>query len=119
MHDDNNFGSIERLIEFGMSMAVAQQMVQTMNYAIQNMNVPTFKETNVGMPSAREFYAVVNDIPQGPFTESKLREHMNSGEVTASTMVWTSGMPNWLPAHLVPAVDRLLRLTPPPFGNNT
>jgi hypothetical protein len=119
MHDDNNFGSIERLIEFGMSMAVAQQMVQTMNHAMQNMNVPTFKTTNVELPRSIEFYALVNDIPQGPFTESQMREHMRSGEIKSSTMVWMSGMPNWLPAHLVPEVDRLLRLTPPPIGNNT
>ena len=37
---DNNFNSIERLMEFGMGMAVAQQMVNTMNYAMTNMNVP-------------------------------------------------------------------------------
>ena len=37
---DNNFNSIDRLVEFGMGMAVAQQMVNTMNYAMSNMKVP-------------------------------------------------------------------------------
>ena len=37
---ENNFYSIDRLIEFGMGIAVAQQMVRTMNEAMQNMVVP-------------------------------------------------------------------------------
>lgn len=29
--DDNSFSSIDRLMEFGMSMGIAQQMINTMN----------------------------------------------------------------------------------------
>lgn len=36
---DNSFNSIDRLLEFGMSMAVANQMINTMNYAMSNMNI--------------------------------------------------------------------------------
>ena len=38
--DNNSFFSIDRLVEFGMSMAVANQMVQTMNQFMQAMHVP-------------------------------------------------------------------------------
>ena len=37
---ENDFNSIDRLVEFGMGIAVAQQMVNTMNYAMSNMAVP-------------------------------------------------------------------------------
>ena len=38
--DDSHFFSIDRLIEFGMGMAIAQQMVGSMNNAFQNINTP-------------------------------------------------------------------------------
>jgi hypothetical protein len=116
MYDENNFGSIDRLIEFGMSMAIAQQMVQTMNSAMQNMAVPAFKSTQVDMPRPTEFYALVNDIPQGPFAENQLREHITAGRITQSTMVWMCGMPNWLPAHMVTDVEKLFQFAPPPIA---
>jgi hypothetical protein len=40
MISDNSFFSINRLVEFGMGIAVAQQMVNTMNSAMTNMHVP-------------------------------------------------------------------------------
>ena len=54
-----------------MSMAVAQQMMQTMNHAMQNMVTPQFQQVNVPLPNPIMFYALVNDIPQGPFTEQE------------------------------------------------
>ena len=38
--NDNNFFSIDRLVEFGMGMAMAQQMVGMMNQTIKQMYVP-------------------------------------------------------------------------------
>ena len=38
--DSNSFFSIDRLVEFGMSLAVAQQMTQMMNQTMQSMYVP-------------------------------------------------------------------------------
>jgi hypothetical protein len=38
--DDSSFFSMDRLVEFGMGMTVAQQMVKTMNQSMTNMHVP-------------------------------------------------------------------------------
>jgi hypothetical protein len=39
--NEDRFFSINRLVELGMSLAVAQQMVQIMNNAMTNMHVPS------------------------------------------------------------------------------
>ena len=116
MSNDNNFNSIEKMMEFGMSMSIAQQMMQTMNHAMSNMQTPQFKNVNmpVPMPTPKQFYALVNDIPQGPFTESELTGHIVAGRVQKTTMVWLHGMPSWMPAEQVMDVNKLFGLVPPP-----
>lgn len=113
MNDDNSFNSIERLIELGMSMAVAQQMMQTMNHAMQNITTPQFKNVNVPLPQITHFYALVNDIPQGPFTEQEFRGHILANRVNQETLVWLYGMPGWMQAQQVPEVAKLFVLIPP------
>lgn len=116
MNNDNSLNSIERLLEFGMSLAVAQQMMQTMNYALRNVMTPQFDQVNIPLPKQIQFYALVNDIPQGPFTEAELGGHIAASRVNKDTLVWMHGIPGWMKAQQVPEVARLLALSPPPIG---
>ena len=113
--NDDSFFSINRLVEFGMGMAVAQQMVKTMNSAMSQMQTPQFNNVNMPVPVPKQFYALVNDIPQGPFTESELTGHIVAGRVQKTTMVWLQGMPSWMPAEQVMDVNKLFGLVPPPI----
>jgi hypothetical protein len=117
MSDENSFNSIEKMMEFGMSMAVAQQMMQTMNHAMTNMQMPQFNNLSAPIPTPmpKQFYALVNDVPQGPFTETELTGHIIAGRVIKSTMVWLQGMPCWMPAEQVMEVNKLFDLVPPPI----
>jgi hypothetical protein len=116
MSDDNSFNSIEKMMEFGMSMAVAQQMMQTMNQAMQTMTTPHFQQANFQMPAtAVQIYALVNNIPQGPFTEQELSGHIFANRVNRETLVWIHGMPGWMQAQQVPEVVKLFALMPPPI----
>ncbi len=36
---EDNFFAVDKLVEFGLSMAVAQQMIQTMNQSLNHMQV--------------------------------------------------------------------------------
>ena len=38
--EDNSFFSIDRLVEFGLGLSVARQMVDVMNNTIQNAVIP-------------------------------------------------------------------------------
>jgi hypothetical protein len=115
MSNDNNFNSIDKMMEFGMSMAVAQQMMQTMNHVMNNVQTPQFNNVNIPLPIPKQYYALVNDIPQGPFTENDLTGHIVAGRVTKATMVWMQGMPIWMPAEQVMDVNKLFSLVPPPI----
>lgn len=115
MDNDNIFNSIEHLMEFGMSMAIAQQMMQTMNHAIHNMATPQFQQVNVPLPKVLQFYALVNDIPQGPFTEQELSGYILANRVTKETLIWFYGMPGWMQAQQVPEALKLFTLIPPPI----
>ena len=98
-----------------MSMAVAQQMMQTMNNAMSNMQTPQLKNTNIPVSAPKHIFALVNDIPQGPFTESEFTGHIMAERVQKNTMVWIQGMPSWMPADQVMDVNKLFALVPPPI----
>ena len=64
--DDSSFFSIDRLVEFGMGMAVAQQMVKTMNESMTNMHVPGAMNP-MEKPKEKFFYAMIKAIKQAHF----------------------------------------------------
>jgi hypothetical protein len=111
--DENNFYSIDRLVEFGLGLVVAQQMVRTMNDSIQNMAVPgsfTMQQPN----SPALFYAVVNGGQVGPLSEREVAGLILQKRIVNETYMWKPGMPSWALAGKIPDVVRLAALTPPP-----
>lgn len=113
--NDDSYNSLERLMELGMSMAIAQQMMQTMNTALSQMQTPTFKNVNVQLPASLACYALVNGIPQGPFNEHEMAGHIQSSRINKDTLIWINGMPGWMEAVKVPEVAKLFLLVPPPL----
>ena len=113
--DDNGFFSINRLIEFGMGMAVAQQMVKTMNETITNMYVPGSMNP-MEKPQQKFFYAMIEGNQAGPFSEQELARLIAEKKVVKETYLWMPGLPNWKMAEQIPEVLKLVALTPPPFN---
>lgn len=115
MYDEKSFFSIDRLVEFGMSMAIAQQMVQTMNHAIGNMYVPGAENLMQTQPAPeRVYYAMLDGKQAGPFSETELARLINDKKVSKETYVWYPGLREWKTAENVPEIVRLVALTPPP-----
>ncbi|WP_194792824.1 DUF4339 domain-containing protein [Caenimonas koreensis] len=114
MHSDN-FYSVDRLVEFGMGVGIAQQMVKSMNHVIANTIVPGAMNP-MGSPSARAaFHVILDGKPAGPFPELEVMRLITQGKVSAATYVWTPGMANWARGDAVPELLRLVALCPPPF----
>lgn len=113
--DDSNFYSINRLMEFGMSMAIAQQMVGTMNSVMSNMHVSGAMNPIPQQP-AQLYYAIIDDVQSGPYSEKEMTELINNRKVTKDTFVWKPGMAGWERAEQVPEVLRLVILLPPLFN---
>lgn len=113
--DDNSFSSIDRLVEFGMSMAVAQQMISTMNHSIAEMRVPGVENSMTS--SHPNYYFVIEGCAQvGPCNATELAEYIKRGALTTSTLVWRCGLNGWLQARDVPDVYKLFLLNPPPIN---
>ena len=115
--NDDRFFSINRLVEFGMSMAVAQQMVRTMNSTMQNMHVPGAMNT-IQTPPPHFYYAIISGNQMGPFSEQELSRLIAEKKVGKETYIWKPGMQNWDIAEKLPEILKLVALTPPPFPNN-
>lgn len=111
---DNNLFSIDRLVEFGMGMAIAQQMVKTMNESFTNMSIPGASNP-VEKPEQKLFYAVINNQQTGPFLEQELARLISEKKISKETYMWTPGLPDWEIAQKIPEVLKLVALSPPPF----
>jgi hypothetical protein len=117
MYDEKSFYSIDRLVEFGMGMAVAQQMVNTMNQTIATMRIPGAGNPLTPPPKPeRVYYAVLDGRQAGPFSETELARLINDKKVSKETYVWYPGLREWKTAENVPEILRLVALTPPAFG---
>jgi len=113
--NEDSFFSINRLVEFGMGLAIAQQMVKTMNESMKNMHIPGAMNP---MEKAREkfFYAIIDDKQAGPFSEQELARLISEKKIFKETYIWMPGLTNWKIAEQIPEVLKLVALTPPPFN---
>ena len=112
--DDNSFFSMDRLIEFGMGMTIAQQMAKSMNESMTSMHVPGAMNP-MEQPKQKLFYAVLEGNQVGPLSESELSRLITEKKVAKETFVWMPGMSNWDIIENVPEVLKLVALSPPPF----
>ena len=112
--NDNNFFSIDRLVEFGMGMAMAQQMVGMMNQTMKQMYVPGSIQS---IPAAQPvtFYLIINGQQIGPISESEFAQLITTKQVTKDTLAWMPGMLTWKPIEQIPAILKIIALTPPPL----
>lgn len=112
--NDNSFYSIDRLVEFGMGMAMAQQMVRVMNETMQTMYVPGAPNT-ISAPQPLTIYVGIDGTPLGPLSESEFVKMASEKKVTYSTLVWLPGMTGWKPIDQVLDILKLIALLPPPL----
>ncbi|MCL2762824.1 MAG: DUF4339 domain-containing protein [Treponema sp.] len=128
VYDEKNFYSMGRLMEFGMSTNVAQQMVNNMNHHLQNMYIPGAgnpmrppQQTAGSRPPDIQvlpepiYYAVIDDAQSGPYCETELARLINDKKVTKETYIWYTGISEWTKAENIPTILRLVALAPPPL----
>jgi hypothetical protein len=109
-HDD--YYSIDRLIEFGIGLGVAQQMVRSMNEASASLHVPGALNSFQHFPT---FFVMLDGNRSGPFSEAELRRLVDEKKILRETYVWRFGLPDWIMAINSPEIMRLIALSPPLF----
>ena len=115
--NEDSFFSINRLVEFGMGMAMAQQMVKTMNAAMTDMHVPgAMNPMQTATPQF--YYAIIEGNQAGPFSEQELSRLIAEKIISRETYIWKPGLVQWEIAEKLPDVLKLVALSPPPFSQN-
>jgi hypothetical protein len=114
--DNQSFFSIDRLVEFGLGMAVAQQMVGMMNQTMRQMYVPGSIQSMPQPAAPQLFYVALESKPVGPLQARELSQMITDKKVNKDTLVWMPGMPAWKPVEQVPEVLKLVALAPPPLN---
>lgn len=70
------------------------------------------------IPNGKLYYVVVNGVQIPNLSVEQIKQQINQGQTTAATLVWTAGMPNWVPLSAVPELANLVnQQTPPPIPN--
>ena len=105
---EKDFSSVDRLVEFGLGLAVANQMIATMNQAIGSMTVPGAQMPMGGQTAA--YFIVVDGAQAGPYNEQQLGSLIEAGKLTEQSLVWRSGLSAWMAASNVPDVNKLFLL---------
>jgi len=112
--NEDSFFSINRLMEFGMSMAIARQMVDTMNNAINNMHIPGAMNSMQSIPQVF-YHAMIEGKQVGPLSEQDLSRLITEKKIVKETYIWKPGLINWEIAEKMPEILKLVALSPPPF----
>ena len=112
--NDNSFYSIDRLVEFGMGMAMAQQMVKVMNETMRSGYVPG-AHTTVSAPPPIIGYVAIKGQQIGPISEREFTQLVIKKQVTKDTLAWMPGMLAWKPVEQIPAILKIIAVVPPPI----
>lgn len=113
--NEQSFFSIDRLVEFGLGMGIAQQMVGMMNQYMQSMSVPGSIQS-MPKPMPNIYYVVIDRQQVGPLNEGELSQLISQKRINKDTLAWVPGMPAWKPIEQIPAILKVVALTPPPLS---
>jgi hypothetical protein len=116
--NENTLFSINRLVDFGMSLAIAQQMVYAMNIAVTNMHVPGVMNPIQAAPH-QFYYVILEGVQAGPFSEQELSRLISEKKIAKESYIWKPGLIGWEMAGKLPEILKLVALSPPPFNEST
>ena len=114
--DNNSFFSIDKLVEFGLGLGIAQQMVTMMNQSMKGMYVPG---SYMSLPSLQEnIYVAIDGNATGPLTASEFKNLISTGKINKDSLAWLPGMMTWKSLEQVPDLLKIIALTPPPINKH-
>lgn len=115
--NEDSFYSLDRLVEFGLGMAMARQMINVMNQSMQQMHVPGSVQT-IPTPSAASIYVAIDGKPVGPLSESEFSKLIMESAINKDTLAWMPGLLSWQPIEQLPQLLKIIALAPPPLPTN-
>ena len=109
---ENPGGAAGAGIGLGAGLAVGQQMANSMQPSATARD--TADALPPPLPASKRFHVAINGQASGPFGNEGLQQRVDAGELTATTLVWTKGMPEWVAAGSVAELAELFERDEPP-----
>ncbi len=103
-------GAMGDAMGMGMGLAMAGRMADQFGNATGQGG----GATPPPLPGQALYHVEVGGRSTGPYTVQQLQSGVAAGQVTASTLVWSTGMAEWAQAGQVPALASLFEVPPPP-----
>ena len=122
--NETNFYSLDRLVEFGLSMAFATQMIEVMNQSLMTMQTPRANILwpgglpHLDTPHTDNIYVILNSEKLGPLSGREFASLVTRNEVTKNTKAWIPGLLAWKEVQEIPSLLKIIALTPPPLSEN-
>jgi membrane protease subunit (stomatin/prohibitin family) len=107
-----------QMAQMGIGVAMASQMANQLNTA---MNPPAGPAAAAPPPLPNQgplFHVDSGGQASGPYTLAQLQAGIAAGQVTTTTLVWTTGMAAWAPAQSVGTLAGFFA-APPPLPGST
>lgn len=111
MCNHESFFSIDNLVEFGLGMAVARQMVNTFNQNLATAISPADY-------SIQNVHVSINNHDVGPLSEDEIRLLCRQQKICSQTLAWMPGMAIWKPIEEIPEILKIIALTSPIYNND-
>jgi len=108
---DDNF--LERILELGIGLSMARHMPDWISQSMQAANPqlrPGAQPALPQIPQETVWYLVIDNVQAGPFNEEALKQIIDNNLIKPETLVWKSGMRQWMPASSVPELNKLFLL---------
>lgn len=105
---DGCYFSADRLVEFGIGMAVARQMVQMFEKSMSSV-----KQVETLQTTQSIYYVSIDNRQVGPLDDKELMQIVNNGFINKDSLAWMPGMVAWQPVKDVPQILKLIALNPP------
>ena len=112
MYHDSSY--IDNLVDFGLGMAVARQVVDSFNKSWKPSKDVVDGKTKQEKEEIA-YYAGLLGKPVGPLNEAEMIQLIQNRQVNKDSLVWIKGMPAWKPIQDVPEVLKLVALYPPRY----
>lgn len=98
-----------------MAGAVASAMNAPGQVVPANTQPPATAAAPPPLPTAVAFHVGIDGATAGPFDMEGLASKVREGKLTRKSLVWKSGMANWVAAETVPELASLFANSPPPL----
>lgn len=105
-------------IGLGIGFAMAQTIGEALSGEAKADTSGEKPEVPPPLPDPVTFHVAREGAPAGPYTLAEMRRQVESGELTAHSLVWKPGSPEWQTADSVPELQHLLNSSPPPIPGN-